>query len=270
VTALRPAVTALRLAVTRRPEPQASPEPHPIDAPGTGEPAWRAWPGLAALPEVALDDWDSAVVLAAHPDDEVLGAGGTIARLAAAGARLRIVAVTDGEASHPGRDAAAQDELAQRRYAERAAALQALGAGGTEVIRLGLPDSGGLAGRAAELAACIPELTAGFTVCLAPWESDLHADHEAVGRAARGTAGRLLFYPVWMWHWAEPGDPRVPWPRAARVPLPADARHRKQAAIECFASQLEDRGDGAGPVLSPEFAAHFGRDHEVLFPAAGP
>jgi LmbE family N-acetylglucosaminyl deacetylase len=265
-------VRAQRPAVSRRPEPQAGPEPdrHPIDAPGTGEPAWQEWPGLAALPAISLDGWDSAVILAAHPDDEVLGAGGTIARLAAAGARLRVVAVTDGEASHPGRGAAAQDELAQRRHQERAAALRALGAGRTEIIRLGLPDSGGLAGRAAELAACVPELTAGFAVCLAPWESDLHADHEAVGRAARGTTARLFFYPVWMWHWAGPGDPRVPWPRAARVPLPADARARKHAAIGCFASQLEDRGNDAGPVLTPEFAAHFGRDHEVLFPAARP
>lgn len=36
-----------------------------------------------------------------HPDDEVLGFGGALALLAGQGARLRIVADTDGEASHP-------------------------------------------------------------------------------------------------------------------------------------------------------------------------
>ena len=41
------------------------------------------------------------VVIAAHPDDEVLGVGGTMAVLAAGGAQLRLIAVTDGEASHP-------------------------------------------------------------------------------------------------------------------------------------------------------------------------
>ena len=94
------------------------------------------------------------VVFAAHPDDEVLGAGGIIALLAAAGARLRVVAVTDGESSHPGR----------RRRAGRAGGppgagagrgAGALGADAAEVIRLGLPDAG-LDDREAELAGRIP------------------------------------------------------------------------------------------------------------------
>jgi LmbE family N-acetylglucosaminyl deacetylase len=243
--------------------------PHPIDAPGTGETAWRSWAGLAALPAWPAADWASVIIFAAHPDDEVLGAGGIIALLAAAGARLRVVAVTDGESSHPGRSAAARSELAGRRARERAAALEALGAGTAEVIRLGLPDAG-LGDREAELAARVPDLAAGFDGCLAPWAADLHADHEAVGRAARRAAGRVLFYPVWMWHWAGPDDPRVPWAQAGRVLLPAGPRDRKQAAIRCFASQLEDRGDGLGPVLTAQFAAHFDRGYEVLFPAAAP
>src|SRR5205085_190993 len=160
--------------------------------------------------------WASAVVIAAHPDDEVLGAGGTMALLAAAGARLRLVAVTDGEFSHRGRD---QAGLARRRVAETAAALRVLGAQDTEVIRLRLPDSG-LAGREEEITARLAELAAGFDACLAPWLGDGHADHEAVGRAARRACARALGYPIWMWHWARPGDRRVPWHRAARVRLP--------------------------------------------------
>ncbi|KJY26850.1 hypothetical protein VR45_36120 [Streptomyces sp. NRRL S-495] len=38
--------------------------------------------------------------VAARPDGEVLGCGGTIACLAAAGVRLPLVSVTDGEALH--------------------------------------------------------------------------------------------------------------------------------------------------------------------------
>lgn len=58
--------------------------------------------------------------------EAVLGVGGTIAVLAAAGVRLRLIAVTDGESSHPGhRD---PPGLARRRAQERAAALLALGA----------------------------------------------------------------------------------------------------------------------------------------------
>jgi LmbE family N-acetylglucosaminyl deacetylase len=236
---------------------------HPIDAPGTDEALWSAWPGLDALPQAELSGLASAVVVAAHPDDEVLGAGGAISVLAAAGARLRLVAVTDGEGSHRGR--AAPAILAKRRTAETVDALHALGAGTTEVVRLGLPDAG-LAGREDELAAALAPLTAGFDVCLAPWDGDLHPDHEAAGRAARRAAPRVLCYPVWMWHWASPTDPRVPWNRALRVPLPPRAAAMKRAAIGCFASQTEDRGGGLGPVLTPAMIAHFTRAMEVLLP----
>ena len=240
---------------------------HPIDAPGTDEARWVAWPTLGALPHAELAGLASAVVVAAHPDDEVLGAGGLISVLAAAGTRLRLVAVTDGESSHRGRaDPAA---LAARRTAETAAALRALGAEAAEVVRLGLPDAG-LAGREDELATALRPLTADFDVCLAPWEHDLHPDHEAAGRAARRAARRadrrLLCYPLWMWHWASPADPRVPWDQALRVPLPPRAAAMKRAAIGCFTSQTEDRGGGLGPVLVPAMIAHFTRAMEVLLP----
>jgi LmbE family N-acetylglucosaminyl deacetylase len=235
---------------------------NPIDAPGTGEEAWREWPGLAQLPPGHLGSPASVVVLAAHPDDEILGAGGLLSMLASAGIRIRLVAVTDGEASHPGR--ADPGELITRRCDERAAALRELGASAAEVVRLSLPDSG-LDRLEPELAVLLRQLTAGFDACLAPWENDVHADHEAVGRAARRACPNLFFYPIWMWHWARPGDPRVPWERAIRVPLPAVAAGRKRLAIDCFASQLEDRSDALGPVLAPDFVAHFTRDFELLF-----
>jgi len=241
--------------------------PHPIDAPGTDERSWAAWPWLSTLPRAGLARLAgvrSAVIVAAHPDDEVLGAGGLISMLAASRARLRLVAVTDGERSHRGH--ASPAALARRRTAETAAALRALGARAAEVIRLQLPDSG-LAAREDELTAALAPLLAGFDMCLAPWDRDMHSDHEAAGRAARQAgAGHLFHYPVWMWHWAAPADPRVPWDRALRVPLPPRAAGRKRAAIRCFASQTEDRGHGLGPVLSPGMIAHFTRPMEVLLP----
>lgn len=240
--------------------------PNPIDAPGTDERSWAAWPWLSTLPGAGLAGLASvrsAVLVAAHPDDEVLGAGGLISVLAASRARLRLVAVTDGERSHRGR--ASPAALARRRTAETGSALRALGARAAEVVRLGLPDSG-LASREDELTAALSPLLAGFDLCLAPWERDKHPDHDAAGRAARRAAPAVVYYyPVWMWHWASPADPRVPWDRALRIPLPPRAAARKRAAISCFASQTQDRGNGLGPVLSPGVIAHFTRAMEVLF-----
>lgn len=237
--------------------------PNRIDAPGTAEAAWREWPALQLFPVASLDRWASAVVIAAHPDDEVLGAGGTMALLARAGARLRLVAVTDGEASHPGTgDPAA---LARRRIAESAAALRILGgADNVEVVRLRLPDTG-LADREDELTGMLRRLCSGFDVCLAPWEDDAHADHEAAGRAARRATGHVLRYPVWMWHWAAPGDGRVPWDRCWQVPLPPDITARKHSAIQAFASQLTGREPSGAPVLPAAIVEHFTRAAEVLF-----
>ena len=237
-----------------------------IEQPGTDEADWRAWARLGRLPRADLSGWARVLVLAAHPDDEVLGVGGTMAQLAAAGTRLRLVSVTDGEASHPGHpDPAA---LAARRAAETAGALEVLGAQAAEVIRLGFPDTS-VAAREDDLAAQVRELAADCDAVLAPWDRDVHADHEAVGRAARRASPLTFWYPVWTWHWARPGDSRVPWERAVSVSLRPSVAIRKRAAIRCFASQLEPRGSGAGPVLTPDTVAHFTRDHEVLLRAAG-
>jgi len=234
--------------------------PNRIDLPGTAEEAWQAWAGLRHLPVADPLGWPSAVIVAAHPDDEILGVGGTMAMLAAMGARLRLIAVTDGEASHPGAD---PEAMARARTAESAAARRVLGVQDIEVIRLRLPDTG-LSDREDELAARLRELCAGFEVCLTPWEGDVHADHEAAGRAARRAAPHVLSYPIWMWHWAEPADRRVPWPHACRIPLTAEVAALKADAIQAFASQLTGRAGAAGPVLPPGIVAHFTRPQEVL------
>ena len=234
--------------------------PNRIDRPGTSEESWASWLELRHLPAADPLAWASAVVVAAHPDDEVLGVGGTMAMLAAAGARLRLIAVTDGEASHPGIDPAV---LRRVRAEETTAALAALGAGSADVIRLRFPDTG-LAAREDELAAVLREQCAGFEVCLAPWERDAHADHEAAGRAARRGGRPVLSYPIWMWHWAIPADARVPWRQARQVPLPPPVVARKRSAIAEFTSQLTDRGPDLGPVIPAGVVAHFTRPQEVL------
>jgi LmbE family N-acetylglucosaminyl deacetylase len=231
-----------------------------IDRPGTAEESWDAWGGLKRLPAADPLGWPSVVIVAAHPDDEILGVGGTMSMLAAAGARLRLIAVTDGEASHPGAD---PEAIARVRTTESAAAREVLGVQDIEVIRLRLPDTG-LTACEDGLAARLRELCAGFAVCLAPWEADAHADHEAAGRAARRTGQHVLSYPIWMWHWAKPADRRVPWPRACRIPLTADLAALKADAIQAFASQLTDREGAVGPVLAPGTVAHFTRHQEVL------
>ncbi|WP_236705440.1 PIG-L deacetylase family protein, partial [Frankia sp. ACN1ag] len=135
----------------------------PFTDDGTPEPVWRAWqPGWSELDLTPAPP--AVVVVAPHPDDEVLGVGGLLVRLHGLGAAITVVAVTDGDASHPGSPTLAPAELARRRIAEQHAALTALGLAQVPVHRIGLGD-GRVAGHEAALADQVePLLTPGCWV----------------------------------------------------------------------------------------------------------
>lgn len=87
----------------------------------------------------------------AHPDDEAIVTGGTMARAAAAGHRVVLVVATCGElGEHPRTGLAPGETLAQRRVAETHAAAAILGVHRVEF--LGYHDSG-MAGEASNGAA---------------------------------------------------------------------------------------------------------------------
>jgi LmbE family N-acetylglucosaminyl deacetylase len=122
-------------------------------------------------------------------------------------------------------------------------------------VLLGLPD-GRLADHEDELEELLVDTLEGAapgTWCAATWRGDGHPDHEAVGRAAAAACARtgvaLLEYPVWMWHWASPFDPAVPWDRAHFLRVSGWALDRKRHAAQCFRSQIEPRTADAAPVL---------------------
>jgi LmbE family N-acetylglucosaminyl deacetylase len=82
----------------------------------------------------------------AHPDDESVGTGGTIARLVAEGVRVDLVTCTDGaegEIHDPTLDhAEAHPRLVEIRAAELACSVDALGGGAIHQHHLGYRDSG--------------------------------------------------------------------------------------------------------------------------------
>ncbi len=76
----------------------------------------------------------------AHPDDESLLTGGTLARAAAEGHRVVLVTATSGERGLAGPEDGAEEQLARVRLAELAQAADALGC--ARVVSLGYADSG--------------------------------------------------------------------------------------------------------------------------------
>lgn len=256
---------------------------------GTPESEWRDDPTIRDAPDLDLEDYGRLVVLAAHPDDETLGAGGLIAEAARRGWPVDVVVATDGEGSHPGSPTHSPPELAAIRRREVEAAIRSL-APAARIHRLGIADGGVAEGGEAlarALHAVLHEAAvdgapeAGTAECrraavvlAAPWRGDGHTDHDAAGeaaaRVAQGTEALLVEYPVWLWHWGTPAGEDAPWDRARRLRLDPDLRARKAAALGMHRSQTEPLSDlpGDEALLSLGMQEHFDRDAELFFVGA--
>jgi LmbE family N-acetylglucosaminyl deacetylase len=224
--------------------------------PGPTEQEWLRV--IDALPALGLDDLAGrrVVVVAPHPDDESLGIGGTVAMLAAAGAPVTFVCVTDGEA--------APTPLARLDRVRRAELDQAVRrlVPAPRVVRYGLPD-GRLSMCANELEARLSAEIGRGDLVFATLDGDGHPDHDAVGAAARSVAcavgAELWWYPVWAWHWHDPATSPIA-TQGRRIDLTPAAMDAKRTAISCHRSQLF----GVEPVVPRGHLPRFGRSCEVV------
>jgi len=217
-----------------------------------------AWPG---------GSFTRALVVAAHPDDETLGASGLLRHLHRSGTEVTLVIATDGEAAFPEAGPAERRELGRTRRRELHESLREQGLSGIEPVWLGLPDSG-LADREADLADALRSRAEGHDLVLLPWPHDPHPDHRAAGRAALAAApvsAHRWSYPIWLWHQLSEADLDIPWQHAHSHRLTDDDRAAKAAAVAAFSSQLKPGPRGEEPILPPEVLAHFDGPSEVFF-----
>lgn len=227
----------------------------------------------STLPDVAPGNLvpasSRAVVVAPHPDDEVLGAGGLLAQLAHLGRDILLIAVTDGSASHPDSTRWTPERLAATRPRETAHALRILGVKRARIVRGTFPD-GAVAEHENGLIDYLLSHLDGNDVVLSTWRRDGHPDHESVGRASARAAriknARLVEFPIWMWHRETTESSRTPWSGAHGIALDSATLRLKRLAISAYASQLEsDPSTGREPVLTPAVLARLVRSHEVVF-----
>jgi len=234
---------------------------------GTSVETWTASHRLGSLPALDITGIEQLVVVAAHADDETLGAGGLIAEASRRGIPVTVVVVTDGSASNP-ESSLSEGQVAAIRSRELKGAISEL-APSANIAELGFPDGRtdeNREGIAAALAAAVPWAAA----IAAPWRGDGHRDHRIVGEVCAALAATnrvpLLEYPIWMWHWALPDDPGIPWSGMQSLPLSGQDADAKRAAVAQYVSQTVGLGTAVedAPVLSPEFLAHFERDSEFF------
>jgi len=186
------------------------------------------------------------LVLAAHPDDESLGAGGTLALNAGRAEAIRLWIATDGT----GQEGVEPEEAAEYGSRRRAEAARAADILGIPAPRFGGLVDGGLQADPGRLAARVREEFEEFEpdLILCPSPAELHPDHRAVARS--------LFDLVAA---SRPGDPdhdrfrflRVAFFELSHPMLPnalvdiASVAGRKAEALAAYASQQAVR-DYAG------------------------
>ncbi|WP_127473027.1 bifunctional PIG-L family deacetylase/class I SAM-dependent methyltransferase [Microbacterium sulfonylureivorans] len=240
--------------------------------PGTPESDWQE--ALRARTLVDLeDDVDFLVVVAAHPDDETLGAAGLMARASSRGTPVVVVVASDGEGSHPMSPTHTPEQLSSLRRRETEEAVSRV-APGSDIRFLGLPD-GELHEHTARLRAQLvavvdgaPAASADRVIVAAPWSGDGHRDHRIVAEVVASVcAPRGLLhvaYPIWAWHWGGADD--VPWVRARVLRLRDEERERKRRAIACHTTQIEALSSQQGDevLLHAGMRSHFERDVEVF------
>jgi len=238
---------------------------------GTPEKVWAASSWRSSLPALPIDDLRRLVLVAAHPDDETLGAGGLLARVAALGLPISILVLSSGETTSSDTRTPSPERLAAMRRIDVMDAVSVLAPEATLRL-LDLPD-GSLAAHITDavqaISAEMPADEPG-TWIVAPWRADGHPDHEAAGVAAAGAAktghARLFEYPIWAWHWSTPtGDV---WPEVALRALdltPAE-REAKAKAVAMHHSQVHELAEaaGGGDIMPLEFSAHFSRSFETF------
>ena len=189
---------------------------------------------------------ERALVFAAHPDDEVLGAGGLLAAWSKSAEAVRVVVLTDGRAQEQRSHGSADAETRRREALEAGAVL-----GLTDYLFESFPDRS-LAGQKPALTKKIRSLISEFRpdVVLAPWPGEVHPDHRAVGEAVFEIASasrpgdadrerlervRLVFYEISL-----PLLPNALVPLAERAAQKAEAaaKFRSQAVVRDYAGSI--------------------------------
>ncbi|MCA9320105.1 MAG: PIG-L family deacetylase [Planctomycetes bacterium] len=190
---------------------------------------YRRWEPLFAARDLARGP---LLVFAPHPDDETIGSGGLILAHRDAGCDLTCAVMTDGSLGDA--SSAHGAGYIEIRRAECRAAIAALGGGD---LRFGTFGDGALplALETGELEARVADLLAerDWSTVVFPSPYELHPDHRALGLAVLRVAARDASERVWLA--AEIGSFM---PANLMIEITA-LGERKDAALRCYASQLE-------------------------------
>lgn len=213
-----------------------------------------------------FNSYRNVLILAPHPDDEVFGCGGLIARLTAEGRAPYVAVLTGGGASHQNCCDVAEEEIIAARRKLTRKAMAELGLPAENLFDLDYPD-GDIGGthpaQEARLHKIIDEIKP--ETILVPHHGEGWPDHLAVRKLGLKLAPKqtkVYEYCVWMWYYFQRS---LDWANAASLRMTPEEHNRKLAAIHAYTSVCAPCGKPWVGILPRLFVKANSSDSELFF-----
>lgn len=219
----------------------------------------------------------SALIIAPHQDDEVLGCGGLIAYKREHNLSVDVVFVTDGSASHHWHPNFQSGELIPIRREEALTASSILGVDAEKIHFLNKPDNQLRLLNPTERQNTVEELAKILESCqpeevYVPHRQDRIKDHEITYELVQeainlsGIQVEVLQYPIWvLWKSLLFRDLRLDELAGAYRLTIHSVQYKKQQALNIYRSQCISIDGKSPPILKPAFLKRFALPYEVFF-----
>lgn len=208
---------------------------------------------LRAFRKKELEINGRILIVAPHPDDEVIGCGGLIARLVEEGNAPQIIVMTGGEGSH-GKDCADTEAIVKARRGLTRNALSILGVPERNLHELDFKDGGITA--ESELMEPLKELIASLkpdTVLVPHWGEGWpdHVNTAKIIKSLVPSTVQVWEYCVWMWYYQVWRG--LDWANAASLRLTPHEHELKVKAVDAYIRPLAPDGKPWSGVLPQIF-----------------
>lgn len=217
-------------------------------------------------PSLQISNWTKSVIIVPHPDDEVFGCGGLIARLVAKGQTPHVIVLTGGGGSHRGCCSTSETDIISARQKLTHKAILALGLPELHLHELGFTDghiSEGNPEEKKKLETIISKIKP--NVILVPHHGEGWPDHLAArvfGIELAGDDTEVYEYCVWMWYYRQK---HLDWKNAFVVNMTEAEHQKKLKAIRTYHSALAPCGKPWVGVLPKLFLKANSTNLELFF-----
>lgn len=216
--------------------------------------------------ELHSENIGQVVIVAPHPDDEVIGCGGLIARLVAYGRAPHIIIITGGEGSHRGCCETSTDEIIHARRKLTRNALAILGVPDKNIHELNFSD--GNISMDSEYVSVLKDLLtklAPDSIFIPHWGegwSD-HVKTAEIVKAIKPEGAEVWEYCVWMWYYNVWRG--LDWKNTAILRMSHKEHKLKLKAIDAYTRPLAPCGHPWSGVLPDIFLQANSKNRELFF-----